>query len=209
MPPRDQLAALKERAGVVAALLDGRQTVLVRSSDLPPSTDDLADPFALYPSYSHQDPDRYGDRDLRYYHGSTTKPADGIPLRGVAEVEAVHHVETDRLASLTPYYVYTEAGLRDKYRLDDQAEARVLVVRTRELENPRLIEERGRTAAVERGSTSRTTSTSTRTTRRRSSTTPSSRNVGQPSRTRWNRTLPDGCASLLPRALTRCTANRR
>ncbi|MDG5775929.1 DUF1802 family protein [Haloarculaceae archaeon H-GB1-1] len=143
MPPRDQLAALKERAGVVAALLDGRQTVLVRSSDLPPSTDDLADPFALYPSYSHQDPDRYGDRDLRYYHGSTTKPADGIPLRGVAEVEAVHHVETDRLASLTPYYVYTEAGLRDKYRLDDQAEARVLVVRTRELENPRLIEERG------------------------------------------------------------------
>jgi hypothetical protein len=136
------LAALKERAGVVGALLDGRQTVLVRDPDLRPTDDDLDAPFALYPGYSHQDPERYHPQDRRYYHRSTTKPDGGVPLRAVCEPVADHRVPTDRLSALAPHYVYTEAGLREKYGLDDATETRVLLVRVHELADPRLIEER-------------------------------------------------------------------
>jgi len=136
------LAALKERAGVVGALLDGRQTVLIRDPELRPTGDDLDAPFALYPGYTHQDPDRYHPRDRRYYHRSTTKPDGGIPLRAICEPVADHRVATDRLAALAPHYVYTEAGLRDKYGLDDAEQTRVLLVRVHELAEPRLIEER-------------------------------------------------------------------
>ena len=132
--------ALKERAGVVAALLDGRQTVLVRAPDLPPDGTD--GPFALYPSFSHQDPERYGQADERYYHRSTTKPADGIPLREIAEVVAERSVPAGDLAALAPHYVYTPAGLREKYGLDDGDAARVLLVRVSALADPRVIAER-------------------------------------------------------------------
>lgn len=131
-------AALKERAGVVNALVDGFQTVLVRSPDLAPSGYDGR--FALYPGYSHQDVDRYSPRHERYYHVSTTKPDAGIPIRSTARVVEEHTVEPADLPSLAPHYVYSADGLRDKYGLGD-GPARLLVVRVAELETPRLLEE--------------------------------------------------------------------
>lgn len=134
------LPALKERAGVVNALVDGRQTVLVRDPDLPPGDD--ADAFALYPSYTHQNPDRYGERDVQYYHESRAKPDAGIPLRAVATVADRHVVDAERVASLAPHYVYTASGLREKYGLDDGQQASVLVLRVRRLDEPTLVDER-------------------------------------------------------------------
>ncbi len=130
--------ALKERAGVVSALVDGTQTLLVRHPTLDPGTID--GPFALYPAYSHQDPDRYQDRYVHYYHRSSARPDAGIPVRAVAEVVEEYRISTDELDALARYYVYTPDGLRAKYDPDD--ELRVLLLRVAELESSRLIEER-------------------------------------------------------------------
>lgn len=128
--------ALKERAGVVAALADGTQTVLVRRPDLPPREADGW--FALYPAYTHQHPGRYTPRFEHYYHSSRAKPDDGIPIRAVARVVSEYEVTSDATGRLSPHYVYSEEGLREKY---DLGEARVLLVRVASLDGPRLIEE--------------------------------------------------------------------
>lgn len=129
--------ALKERAGVVAALVDGTQTVLVRRPDLRPSGTDGR--FALYPAYTHQRPDRYSPRHEHYYRESRSKPDEGIPIRGVARVVAEYDVSAEAPARLANHYVYSEDGLREKY---DLGEARVLLVRVAALEEPPWIEER-------------------------------------------------------------------
>ena len=133
------IPALKERAGVVSALLDGTQTVLVRHPTLDPGTID--ERFALYPAYSHQDPDRYQSRYEGYYHRSSAKPDAGVPIRAVADVSEEYTVPSDDLEALARHYVYTPEGLRDKYDLDD--DLRVLLLRVHELESPEIIEERG------------------------------------------------------------------
>ena len=135
----EAIPALKERAGVVNALLDGTQTVLVRHPTLDPGTIDQR--FALYPAYSHQEPDRYQSRYEGYYHRSSAKPDVGVPIRAVAGVREEYTVSSDDLEALARHYVYTPDGLRDKYDPDD--DLRVLLLRVRELESPRLIEERG------------------------------------------------------------------
>lgn len=129
--------ALKERAGVVSALGDGTQTVLVRRPDLPPRRDDGV--FALYPAYTHQRPGRYSPRYEHYYHSSRTKPDEGIPIRAVARVVTEYEVSEGAPGRLSPHYIYSEQGLREKY---DLGEARVLLVRVAVLDEPKLIEER-------------------------------------------------------------------
>ena len=132
------IPALKERAGVVSALVDGVQTVLVRHPTLDPGTID--GPFALYPAYSHQRPERYQTRYEPYYHRSSAKPEAGVPIRAVADVVEEYAVPTADLEALARHYVYTPDGLREKYDPDD--DLRVLLLRVSELESPRLIEER-------------------------------------------------------------------
>ncbi|WP_408959192.1 DUF1802 family protein [Natrinema sp. 74] len=131
--------ALKERAGVVNALLDGEQTVLVRHPTLDPG--DLEGRFVLYPAYAHQEPARYQSRYEDYYHRASAKPEAGVPIRAVAEVREEFAVSSDDLEALSRHYVYTPAGLRDKYDPDD--ELRVLLLRVSTLESPTIIEERG------------------------------------------------------------------
>jgi len=136
----DGVPALKERAGVVNALVDGVQTVLVRSPDLAPRGEDGR--FPLYPSYSHQRLDRYDPRHERYYHVSTTKPDAGVPIRATARVVEEFAVESADLEALAPHYVYSADGLRDKYDLGSGGD-NVRLLRVAALETPRLIEERG------------------------------------------------------------------
>ncbi|RZV08684.1 hypothetical protein BDK88_2758 [Natrinema hispanicum] len=135
----DSMPALKERAGVVNALIDGAQTVLVRHPTLDPG--EIDEPFILYPAYSHQNPDRYESDFESYYHRASAKPDAGVPIRAIADVREEYTVSSDELEALARHYVYTPDGLRDKYGPDD--ELRVLLLRVSELESPRLIEERG------------------------------------------------------------------
>ena len=135
----ETIPALKERAGVVNALLDGAQTALVRHPTLDPGTID--ERFVLYPAYSHQEPDRYQSRYEEYYYRSSAKPDAGVPIQAVAAVREEYTVPSDDLEALARHYVYTPEGLRDKYDPDD--DLRVLLLRVHELESPELIEERG------------------------------------------------------------------
>lgn len=134
----ESIAALKERAGVINALVDGAQTVLVRHPTLDPGTID--DRFALYPAYSHQNPDRYQERYEPYYHRASAKPDAGVPIRAVADVEAEYTVSTDSLEALARHYVYTPDGLCDKYDPDD--DLRVLLLRVATLDSPAVVAER-------------------------------------------------------------------
>lgn len=135
----DSMPALKERAGVVNAMIDGAQTVLVRHPTLDPGEIDAS--FVLYPAYSHQNPDRYQAGFEDYYHRASAKPDAGVPIRAIADVCEEYTVSSDDLEPLARHYVYTPDGLRDKYDPDD--ELRVLLLRVSKLESPRLIEERG------------------------------------------------------------------
>ncbi|MFD1564010.1 DUF1802 family protein [Haloarchaeobius amylolyticus] len=135
----DPMPALKERAGVVNALIDGAQTVLVRHPTLDPG--EIDEPFVLYPAYSHQKPARYQASYEDYYHRASAKPDAGVPIRAIADVREEYTVSSDDLATLARHYVYTPDGLRDKFDPDD--ELRVLLLRVSTLESPRLIEERG------------------------------------------------------------------
>ena len=132
------MPALKERAGVVNALIDGAQTVLVRHPTLDPG--EIAEPFALYPAYSHQEPARYQAGYEDYYHRASAKPDDGVPIRAIADVHEEYTVSSDDLEALARHYVYTPDGLRDKY--DPNDDLRVLLLRVSTLASPRLIEER-------------------------------------------------------------------
>ncbi|MDQ2051430.1 DUF1802 family protein [Natronolimnohabitans sp. A-GB9] len=134
----EPIAALKERAGVVNALIDGTQTVLVRHPTLDPGTID--ERFALYPAYSHQEPGRYQSRYENYYYRASAKPDAGVPIRAVADVHEEYTVSSDDLEALARHYVYTPDGLRDKYDPDD--DLRVLLLRVAELESPAIVEER-------------------------------------------------------------------
>ncbi|ELY42208.1 DUF1802 family protein [Natronorubrum tibetense] len=133
------IPALKERAGVVNALLEGTQTVLVRHPTLDSGT--INEAFALYPAYTHQEPDRYQPQYEYYYHRASAKPDAGVPIRAVADVREEYTVSSDTLEALARHYVYTPDGLRDKYDPDDNL--RVLLLRVHELESPQRIEERG------------------------------------------------------------------
>ncbi|ELZ25387.1 DUF1802 family protein [Natrinema limicola] len=135
----DSMSALKERAGVVNALIDGAQTVLVRHPTLDPG--EIDEPFVLYPAYSHQNPDRYQSDFESYYYRASAKPDAGVPIRAIADVREEYTVSSDELEALARHYVYTPDGLRDKYGPDD--ELRVLLLRVSTLASPRLIEERG------------------------------------------------------------------
>lgn len=133
------IPALKERAGVVSALIDGAQTVLVRHPTLDPG--EIDESFVLYPAYSHQEPARYQASYEDYYHRASAKPDAGVPIRAIADVREEYTVSSDDLGALARHYVYTPDGLRDKYGPDD--ELRVLLLRVSELESSQLIEERG------------------------------------------------------------------
>jgi hypothetical protein len=133
------IPALKERAGVVNALIDGEQTVLVRHPTLDPGTID--DGFVLYPAYTHQKPARYQSRYEDYYHRASAKPEAGVPVRAVAAVDEEYTVPSDDIEALARHYVYTPDGLRDKHDPDD--DLRVLLLRVSELDSPTIVEERG------------------------------------------------------------------
>ncbi|MFC7198632.1 DUF1802 family protein [Halospeciosus flavus] len=135
------LPALKERAGVVAALADGRQTLLLRDPGLKPQ--EYAGWFALYPAFSHQSPDRYSPEALDYYRENAEKPADGIPVRAVARVADEWTAPASVVEALAEHYVYSPAGIREKYGVEDERdEVRALLLRVAELPAERVLAER-------------------------------------------------------------------
>ena len=136
--------ALKEWSAAVHALLEGRQTVLLRKGgihekrfSLDPA--DGAAPFLLFPTVAHSHPQR-----VRAEHRDLLAPAAAdstdthLVVRAAAKVvAAVEVTQPDRIDEIEDLHIWTAESVRAE-RLDFRPRHRltVLVVAARPLDNP-------------------------------------------------------------------------
>ncbi|QEH36696.1 hypothetical protein OJF2_52810 [Aquisphaera giovannonii] len=117
LPPACAIA-FKEWDGVCRALLEGRQSLLVRKGGIEEEGGVFRPEhpaFWLYPTRVHQ-----AEQGLRESWGLPSGPVDPahpIELRGLAHVDRIARVsETQHLAALMPYHVWTEETILKRYR---------------------------------------------------------------------------------------------
>ncbi|MGH3959183.1 DUF1802 family protein [Mycobacterium sp.] len=134
------MTALKEWSAVVHALLDGRQTVLLRKGGIHEKRFDVAaDEFVLFPTieHSHAQRVRPEHRDL-FAAASADSTDDRVILRAAAKVVAVVPVNSpERLGEIEDLHVWTADSVRAD-RLDFRPKHRlaVLVVQAMPLVEP-------------------------------------------------------------------------
>lgn len=143
-PPSSPLGqhtpALKEWAAVVHALLDGRQTVLLRKGGIGEKRFTLDAPsFLLFPTvaHSHAESTRPEHHDL-LPAGEADCPAHQVVLRARVDVlEAIEVQRPEAVAELEPFHVFTTASVVAN-RIDFRPKRRLaaLVVRARPLLEP-------------------------------------------------------------------------
>jgi hypothetical protein len=111
--------ALKEWAGVCEALMQGRQTIILRKGGISEGPGGFTPEhrfFWMYPTHVHQ-----AEQGLRLADGdaprdSPLSPSDPVPIQALAAVELIHHVDTEEtLRSLTPLHIWTEETIRKRF----------------------------------------------------------------------------------------------
>jgi hypothetical protein len=132
--------ALKEWSAAVHALLDGRQTVLLRKGGIGEKRFEVAaDRFLLFPTVAHSHAER-----VRPEHRDLLEPAasdsdnDRIVVRaGAKVVGAVAVSNPDRLAEIESLHIWTDRSVRED-RVDFRPKHRltVLVVQASPLIEP-------------------------------------------------------------------------
>lgn len=136
--------ALKEWSAAVHALLDGRQTVLLRKGGIGEKRFHLAaDRFLLFPTVAHSHAER-----VRPEHRDLLDPsapdstADAVTVRaGAKVVAAVEVARPEAIGELEPLHIWTGESVRDD-RLDFRPKRRlaVLVVQVFPLVRPVRLE---------------------------------------------------------------------
>lgn len=136
--------ALKEWSAAVHALLDGRQTVLLRKGGIGEKRFALgAERFLLFPTVAHSHADR-----VRPEHRDLLGPAEpdstaeAVTIRAGAEVVAAIDVRRpEAIGELEPLHIWTAESVRAD-RLDFRPKRRlaVLVVRASPLTDPMRVE---------------------------------------------------------------------
>jgi hypothetical protein len=132
--------ALKEWSAAIHALLDGRQTVLLRKGGIHEKRFAVsASRFLLFPTvaHSHSERVRAEHRDLLDASASDSTE-DAITLRASARVvAAIEVVRPDRLEAIAPMHIWTADSVRTD-RLDFRPKHRltVLVVQASPLDEP-------------------------------------------------------------------------
>ncbi|MDZ4270773.1 MAG: DUF1802 family protein [Mycobacterium sp.] len=132
--------ALKEWAAVVHALLDGRQTVLLRKGGIHEKRFEVtASRFLLFPTVAHSHAERVRPehRDI-LESAPADSTADEVVLRaGACVVAAVEVNRPDRLEAIAPHHIWTAESVRTD-RLDFRPRHRltVLVVSAAPLAEP-------------------------------------------------------------------------
>jgi hypothetical protein len=132
--------ALKEWSAVVHAMLDGRQTVLLRKGGIGEKRFEVAArEFLLFPTVAHSHAERVRPqhRDL-LDRAAADSTCDHIVLRAAAKVVAVFAVNRpEKLESIEDLHIWTAASVRTD-RLDFRPKHRLaaLVVQARPLVEP-------------------------------------------------------------------------
>lgn len=122
--------ALKEWSAAVHALLDGRQTVLLRKAGIHEKRFEVnASRFLLFPTVAHSHAER-----VRTEHRDLLAPSaadstdDALILRAGANVIAAIEVDQpDAIDELTPLHIWTPASVRTD-RLDFRPKHRLTVL---------------------------------------------------------------------------------
>lgn len=132
--------ALKEWSAAVHALLDGRQTVLLRKGGIGEKRFDVAaQSFVFFPTVAHSHAERVRPEHRDLLAASCADSTDGdVVLRAYAEVVAAIVVtRPDRLGDVEQHHIWTSESVQAD-RLDFRPKHRltVLVVQTSKLLEP-------------------------------------------------------------------------
>lgn len=134
--------ALKEWGAAVHALLDGRQTVLLRKGGIHEKRFDLAaGEFLLFPTVAHSHAQRVRPEHRELLDSAADSTEQAIVVRAGAKVVAAIEVNRpEAIADIADLHIWTEESVRAD-RLDFRPKRRltVLVVQARALAEPVLL----------------------------------------------------------------------
>lgn len=122
--------ALKEWSAAVHALLDGRQTVLLRKGGIGEKRFDVASQqFLLFPTVAHSHAERVRPehRELLTPAAEDSDDAHVILRAGAKVVDAVAVSRADGLADIEPLHIWTEKSVRED-RMDFRPRHRLTVL---------------------------------------------------------------------------------
>lgn len=133
--------ALKEWGAVVHALLDGRQTVLLRKGGIRERRFDVAgDRFVLFPTVAHAHAERVRpghDDVLAAGADDVDASTDTFVVRaGVSLVDVVPVADADALAGLHDLHIWTPDHIAERMAFRPRHPLQVLVVDTVRLTDP-------------------------------------------------------------------------
>ncbi|CAN5908039.1 DUF1802 family protein [soil metagenome] len=133
--------ALKEWAAVVHALLDGRQTVLLRKGGIREKRFDVAsDRFVLFPTVAHAHAERVraGHDDLLASGAADIDDDTGrfVVRAGVELVDVIGLTDPVALADLTDLHIWTPEHIAERLAFRPKHPLQVLVVNAVRLADP-------------------------------------------------------------------------
>lgn len=135
--------ALKEWGAAVHALLDGRQTVLLRKGGIHEKRFEVSsEEFLLFPTAAHSHTERVRPEHRDTLSGSADSADDAVLVRAGAKVIAAVEVDRpDRIEDISDLHIWTAESVRAD-RLDFRPRHRltVLVVQARPLVHPVRLE---------------------------------------------------------------------
>ena len=137
--------ALKEWGAVVHALLDGRQTVLLRKGGIRERRFDIArDRFVLFPTVAHAHAERVrdGHADVLAAGGDDIDEEAGtfVVRAGVELVDVVGTDDVEALAALTDLHIWRPEHIEERLAFRPRHQLQVLVVRGVALPRPVTLE---------------------------------------------------------------------
>jgi hypothetical protein len=145
------ILALKEWGAVVHALLDGRQTLLLRKGGIHEKAFDVAlaggaDPFVLFPTVAHSHAERVRPehRDLLAVGAADVRGDAAVTVRaGLTLVDAVAVAQPEALPELADLHIWTDESVQaDRLDFRPRHALHALVVRAVELPEPVTLERR-------------------------------------------------------------------
>lgn len=133
--------ALKEWSAVVHALLDGRQTILLRKGGIRERRFDVSrDRFVLFPTVAHAHAERVrdGHDDVLAVGAADVDEGAGtfVVRAGVELVDVVATSDADALAALTDMHIWTHEHIAERLAFRPKHALQVLVVRAFALPEP-------------------------------------------------------------------------
>lgn len=132
--------ALKEWAAVDSAVASGDQLVLVRKGGIAEKRFELpSSRFLLYPTQFHQPENQF--RSGFAHHVKVSSPApDSVTLKTWAEAVKVYRVDDlETLINLTPWVIFTEQTIRDRYAFRPRQAMHVIALRAFRLPAPATV----------------------------------------------------------------------